>query len=103
MRGWLTAVACVCLTLVLGASASAGVIVGVNDDAGKLDGNAAWFYPTVATTGLEMNAITLRWDETAPTVIPADAVVAAAIAKAKASGVDVELDVYPLHSQALTN
>jgi hypothetical protein len=94
----------VCAALVLGGSASAGVSVGVNDDTGKSErGAGAWFYPTLAATGLKVNAVTLRWDETAPAAIPDEELVTSAIARAKASGVTVELDVYPLHSQALTN
>jgi len=93
----------VCLALALGGAASADVSVGVNDDAGKFDGTAAWFFSTVAATGLKANAITLRWDDASPAEIPGEAAVGAAIAKAQAAGVTVVLDVYPLRSQALTN
>src|SRR5215212_333978 len=86
-----TALACLGATLALAGPAAADVSIGVNDDAGKYEQGASWFYPALAATGLRMNAITLRWDETSAT------------AGAKASGVAVELDIYPLHSQALTN
>ena len=63
----------------------------------------SWFYPTMAATGLRLNAITLRWDELAPTAIADQPLIEQAIARAQASGVAVELDIYPLHSQAFTN
>ena len=63
------ALVCVFLTLALGGPASADLAVGANDDAGKYEGGLSWFYPTMASTGLSVNAITLRWDETAPTTI----------------------------------
>ena len=58
----------------------------------------------MASTGLRVNAITLRWDETlADGDRPAEqALIEQAIARAQASGVAVELDIYPLHSQAFT-
>ncbi len=89
--------------LVLSGTASADLRVGVNDDAGKYEPDPTWFFPMMATTGLTVNAITLRWDETAPTAIADQAIIAEAIARAEASGVTVELDIYPLHSQAFTN
>jgi hypothetical protein len=97
------ALACVFATLALAGTAAADLTVGVNDDAGKFEGGASWFYPTMAGTGLEVNAITLRWDETAPTVVPDEAVVDEAIARAQTSGITVELDIYPLRSQVFTN
>jgi hypothetical protein len=98
-----TALAYVASALALGGAASANVSVGVNDDAGKYESGPSWFYPTMATTGLRVNAITLRWDETAPTAVADPAIIGQAIARAQESGVTVELDIYPLHSQAFTN
>ena len=37
--------------LVLAAAARAGMIVGVNDDAGKNTGQAGWFYPALGAEG----------------------------------------------------
>jgi hypothetical protein len=88
--------------LALSGTASA-LTVGVNDDAPKDGGVAPWFFSTMASEGLADDAISVRWDETQPTMIPAQANITAAIAKANASGVTVELDLYPLHSQALTD
>ena len=78
---------------------------GVNDDGGKFERDGSWFYPTMAATGLAVNAITLRWDETSSdAVLPAEqAVIEEAIVKAQASGVTVELDLYPLRSQVFTS
>ena len=82
----------------------ADLSVGVNDDAGKFEASElSWFYPTMASTGLAVNAITLRWDETAPTAVADEAVISQAIERAQASGITVELDIYPLRSQAFTN
>jgi hypothetical protein len=53
--------------------------------------------------GLQVSTLTLRWDETQPTAVPDQAAVARAVAAAKASGQTVELDLYPLHSMALTD
>ena len=56
--------------LALAAAARAGVVVGVNDDAGKNAGQAGWFYPALGAEGLQDDAITLRWDESAPLTVP---------------------------------
>ena len=60
--------------------------------------------PTMQADGLKMNALTIRWDETQPTTIDPDlqATSRSVIAAAQAAGVTVELDLYPLHSQAFT-
>ncbi len=104
MRKLVTALACLGTALVLAGAAAADLRVGVNDDGGKYETGASWFYPTLASTGLGVNAVTLRWDETAIDPIGAveQALIEEVIAKARASGVAVELDIYPLHSQALT-
>ena len=100
----MTALACLGAALALAGVAAADLRVGVNDDGGKYETGASWFYPTLAATGLGVNAVTLRWDETATDPIRADeqALIEEAIAKAGTSGVAVELDIYPLHSQAFT-
>ena len=103
MRKGGTALACLVCALALAGTAAADLRVGVNDDGGKYESGGAWFYPTMAATGLRVNAITLRWDELSPTAIADQPLIEQAIARAQASGVAVELDIYPLHSQALTN
>lgn len=86
----------------LAGNASAGLIVGVNDNAAIDPSELAWFYPTLAAEGLQWNTITLRWDDGAPTVVPDVTAVQAAIAAAALNGATVELDLYPLHSQIFT-
>src|SRR5262245_9007407 len=103
MRKGGTALACVVCALALVGTAAADLRVGVNDDGGKFEPGGSWFYPTMAATGLRLNTITLRWDELAPTAIADQPQIEQAIARAQASGVAVELDIYPLHSQAFTN
>jgi len=98
-----SAVACVGIVLAFAGTAAAGVSVGVNDDAGKDSSLVQWFYPTMGSEGLQGDTLTLRWDEGSPTTVPDRAAVSQAIAAAKANGVTVELDLYPLHSQVFTD
>src|SRR5207253_1151416 len=51
--------------------------------------------------GMTQNVMTVRWDEASPTAIPDQGFLTHSLAAAAAAGVNVELDVYPLHSQAL--
>jgi hypothetical protein len=97
------ALACLVWALALTGTAAADLRVGVNDDAGKYEAGTSWFYPTMAVSGLRVNAITLRWDEYSPTAIADQPLIEQAIDRAAASGVSVELAIYPLHSQAFTN
>jgi hypothetical protein len=95
-------VACVAVCLTLAGAALAGLTVGANDDAGKLDTISPWFYPTMKSEGLTLNTMTVLWDDTNPTAIPGEAQIAKAIAAAAANGIQIELDLYPLHAQAFT-
>jgi hypothetical protein len=88
--------------LALGGSAAATLTVGVNDDASKDATVASWFFPTMQSIGLRIDTLTLLWDEAAPTDITAAAAIDQAIAKARALGLTIELDLYPLHSTAFT-
>src|SRR5262249_36492529 len=88
--------------LALGASASAGLSVGVNDDGAADPALTSWFFPAASTIGLKSVTLTLRWDETAPTTIPDQAKIGLAMAAARASGIGVVFDLYPLHSMAFT-
>jgi hypothetical protein len=90
------------VALALAGAAAANLSVGVNDDASKDPALASWFFTTMQSEGLKINTLTVLWDETSPTVIPDADKLDATIARAKASGVTVELDLYPLHSMALT-
>ena len=89
--------------LIGAASASATLVVGVNDDTPKIPAFAPWFFATMATEGLKVDTLSLRWDDTAPTTIPDLPYVTQAIAAAATQGISVELDLYPLHSQAFTS
>ena len=82
---------------------AAALLVGVNDDAAIDPADATWFSATMGKQGLQFVTVTMRWDEGAPAAIPGEDAVTAAIARAAASGEAVELDLYPLHSQALTD
>ena len=103
MRHTLAALA-VAAAALLPASASANLIVGVNDDVKFEASQPTFFMPTMAADGLTMNALTVRWDETQPTSIDPDLqdYLTQVISAAQTAGVTVELDLYPLHSQALT-
>ena len=102
MRGVVAVLAGVCATLVLAGSAPAGVIVGVNDDAGKINTFSSWVYSTMQSEGLKVNTLTLTWDDTDPMTIPAEDAVTAAVDAAAADGISIEFDLYPVHSQALS-
>lgn len=97
ISGALVALACA-------GAADAKLIVGINDSAGYEASVPTFFLPTMQADGLTVNALTLRWDETQPTTIDpvAAAAISAVVQAAAASGVTVELDLYPLHSQAFT-
>ena len=77
--------------------------VGVNDEAGRDPSLADWFYPTMGSEGLQADTLTLRWDDGSPTAVSDQEEVSRAIATAKANGVTVEFDLYPLHSQVFTD
>ena len=105
MRTLVALVAACGLALALLAQAQASLTVGINDDAATEAASAGWFFPTMQAEGLTLDSITLRWDETAPTTIPADQVQAVntVLASAAQAGITVELDLYPLHAGALTD
>src|SRR5579862_6370650 len=102
MKKLCCAFALVGMTLVFAGSAAANLAVGVNDDTGKDPIASTWFYATMQSEGLKIDTLTLLWDETNPTNINGATAIDAAIAKAKASGITIELDLYPLHSAAFT-
>ncbi|HEY4349370.1 MAG TPA: hypothetical protein VGM80_17475, partial [Gaiellaceae bacterium] len=93
-----------CAALALCCSATANVIVGINDDAKYEAATSSFFMPTMASEGLKVNALTIRWDETSTTPIDPDlqTFIGQVISSAAGAGVSVELDLYPLHSQVFT-
>ena len=88
--------------LVLAGTAAANLSVGVNDDASKDATLTSWFYSTMQSEGLKINTLTVLWDETSPTTIPDTDKLDQAVARANASGITVEFDLYPMHSMAFT-
>ena len=100
---------CACAALALAGAAPAltgaapALTVGVNDDIGKIPAFAPWAYSTMAATGLKVNTLTLAWDDYNPAVIPDTDVVTAAVAAAALSGITIEFDLYPAHSQAFSD
>src|SRR3954453_23668674 len=98
MKRIVVACALIGATLTLAGTAAANLSVGVNDDTAKDAGVSSWFYSTMGSVGLKINTLTLRWDEGAPTDIGGAAAIDQAIAKAKANGITIELDLYPMHS-----
>ena len=105
MRIPLAALAIAALAVLIPGSAAANLIVGINDDVKYEASQPDFFMPTMAADGLKMNALTIRWDETQPTSIDPDLqnFLTQVIASAQTAGVTVELDLYPLHSAALTD
>src|SRR5215471_1203617 len=104
MKRILAALAVAALAALLPGAAAANLIVGINDDVKFEAAQPDFFMPTMAADGLKMNALTIRWDETQPASIDPDleGYLTQVIASAQSAGVTVELDLYPLHSQALT-
>ncbi len=96
--------ALVFLAVVVPCSASATLIVGINDDARYETTVPTFFMPTMQADGLKTNALTMRWDDTQPSSVDPDlsGYIGSVITAAQSAGVTVELDLYPLHSQAFT-
>jgi hypothetical protein len=103
MRRLLAACAAALGVLALAGPAGAGVIVGVNDDAGKYAEGAPQFWTTMQANGLKVNAVTVLWDETQPTAILDEGFITKSLPAAEAAGIKVVLDVYPMHSKAFTD
>ena len=105
MRKLAAALACFFASVVPAGAATVNLTVGINDDVKYEASVPTFFMPTMQTDGLKMNALTIRWDDTQPTTVPDDLVgyINSVIQSAAAAGVTVELDLYPLHSQALTD
>lgn len=103
MRNLIAAALSAVAALALAGAASAGVSVGVNDDAGKYADGGTQFWQTMARTGLKQNAVTVLWDETRPTTIVDQSFIQHSLPAAQAAGIKVVFDVYPMHSQALTS
>jgi hypothetical protein len=102
MRKVFAAFACAVAALAIVGPAGAGVSVGVNDDSGKYSDGAPQFWQVMKQNNLKQNAVTVLWDETQPSTILDQGFLDKALPAAKALGIKVVLDVYPMHSQAFT-
>ena len=100
-----TAACVLVLVVAFPAASGAKLIVGINDDVKYEASVPTFFMPTMQADGLKTNALTIRWDDTQPTYLDPDLAtyLTQVIASAQAAGVTVELDLYPLHSQAFTD
>jgi hypothetical protein len=101
----LAAIAVLVAALSFGAAraSAGGLIVGVNDDAGKYEEGAGAFWSTMKGVGLQTNAMTVLWDETRPTTIIDEGFIRNSLPAAAANGISVAFDVYPMHSRAFTS
>src|SRR4051794_32777714 len=97
-------VAALFLAVVLPCSASATLIVGINDDVKYESAVPTFFMPTMQANGLKINALTMRWDDLQPSTIDTELAdyIGSVVSAAQSAGVTIELDLYPLHSQAFT-
>ena len=78
------------------AGISSGAEIGANDDTAKFvaDGGAV-FYREMAVLGLRRSVLTVRFRPSEPTVIPGRDALDAAVAQARAAGLEVVFSVYP--------
>jgi hypothetical protein len=99
-RTWVL-LACACAALAGAGVASAGIDVGVTEDAGKA-GNGAAFFATLGDVGLKVNRISINWDPAAPTKIAGQAEIAKWLPQAQVSGTRIIFAVAPAQAKGLT-
>lgn len=92
---------CACAALACAGGASAGLDVGVTEDAGKT-GNGAAFFATLGDVGLKVNRISVNWDPAAPLTIPGQAEIAKWLPQAQVSGTRIVFAVAPASAKDLT-
>jgi hypothetical protein len=92
---------CACAALACAGVASAGLDVGVTEDAGKA-GNGAAFFATLSDVGLKVNRISMNWDPAAPTTIPGQAEIAKWLPQAQVSGTRIVFAVAPHSARDVT-
>jgi hypothetical protein len=94
MKHVTAALACALVFLCLAAPATAGLKVGVADDAGKYaDDGGAWFYTQLADAGMSENRISVFWDASHPAEITESRFLDRAVATAEARGIAVSFAV----------
>jgi hypothetical protein len=89
---------CAWAALACAGVASAGLDVGVTEDAGK-SGNGAAFFATLRDVGLKVNRISVNWNPAAPTTIPGQAEIAKWLPQAQVSGTRIIFAVAPVDSK----
>jgi hypothetical protein len=96
--------ACAAITLAFAPAAAADVRVGVADDHAKTSPEIAeQFFDSMNDVGLTENRITILWDSTTPTTIPAREQIAHGVDVATAHGVRVTLSIYPDRARAIAD
>jgi hypothetical protein len=94
--------ACALVACVATGAARAALEVGVTDDAGKSGDSGASFFATLNTIGLKVNRVSINWDASNPTTIPAEADIASWLPTAQAAGVRIVFSVAPANAKDLT-
>ena len=92
--------AAVVAALTLAAGASAGLSVGVSEDRGK-DVNPTAFFATMNDVGLTTNRVSVIWDPTKPSVIPAQGQIQSWLPLAAKAGVNIVVAVGAAHPNDL--
>jgi hypothetical protein len=107
MKKVVAAVAAACVCLTAAAVATAGLNLGVVDDAGKYANPSdpvfktpADFFANLNDAGLTVNRVTVLWDPAAPTTIQDQTFLDNSLPAAKAKNVRIVLSVYPKTSLA---
>ena len=96
--------ACAVTALVLSATASATLRVGVTEDAGKeTHAHAALFLGMLNDVGMTDNRVTILWDPAQPTTIAAAPSLDLWLPLASLHGVRVIFGIYPAHARDLTS
>jgi hypothetical protein len=93
---------CACAALACAGVASAGLDVGVTEDAGK-SGNGAAFFATLGDVGLKVNRISINWDPAAPKAIPGQVEIAKWLPQAQVSGTRIVFAVAPQAARDITS
>jgi hypothetical protein len=94
-------VVCAWAALACAGVASAGLDVGVTEDAGK-SGSGAAFFATLNDVGLKVNRVSVNWDPAAPATIPGQAEIAKWLPQAQISGTRIVFAVAPHSARDIT-
>jgi hypothetical protein len=100
LRKAIAAIAALCALLLAG-TANAGIKFGVADDWAKFHPCGDVFWQSMRDIGYTQLRMTVQWDATAPTVIPYQANIKAAVDCAALNNVNVVLAIYPAKPSAI--